>query len=1180
MTDPGEGFRYCISFVWQKFCKLSPTVPSVHKLGIFPERVRASRQEGCIGNPIGLLLPLFLSILLTILGEDSRMEGTKSFVTKLFHALEDGSIPTSFEELEGIKLSDGATTVVSGEPTALRSSSPQSERLPSATIRAFNELEEKEVSDDDDDDRNHKHRRRVTRSQSFDRDGQDEDERRPNRKRGRSSDNCQPLQESEPQFSERRREYTPSHTHREGSLKYDRRHHGSTPSPRLSADGGQRATRGSQTYRNEAAARFDVQNSFVRAPLGRGRGRSTSAWAPHDSRFTPVETIDFASAMPPQGSTSTNLYPGRTIPNSGNSANSPWSPFGLIPGMPNGGLEQLHPLHAGLQGGRGNPLNAAMGISMGIPRPRCRDFEERGFCLRGDMCPMEHGINRIVVEDVQSLSQFNLPVSLPSGHLLGMKTGPVGGPSAAVVSSLALASKVPFNKSNKFGANEDTVHLNGLPTASPGNEPDLYDPDQPLWNKDHPDAAGGLMRLSSPRKGEGEHLWDDDTSDKHSCRLSDGESERPGRSIGTVGGSQNAVPSVWGRIGPLDRAGNKSEGLNRMGDISNEAPQRGNQLRNEVYDEQQSYSHESARHGDQDNEMDVYEDIGSKGVNTHFQQGKVEASDTPGRRLDSGSHLSSGLVTRGNLARGSRGKGTERALCTLFVNCIPSQSNRRELLLSHFQKFGKVLDIHIPKNTEKAFVQFCRREDAESALTSPDAVMGNRFIRLSWANRDSVLPAGDSSATAAPPGKIPIVGPVTLPGQQVLAEKGKEKNCDVPALPVVSTFGSLTADSASLKPVRANDGPAPSVSAVQKKLELLEAFRRKQEVLAQKRDHFRRQLDKLEKQGTVSRVDVSDIDQVVQRQKEAVAADCTSISSKSCHTNIQPCAVPDGSTGNDQLVTRSNSGDFPNQITGSNLLSPALISQPSPKSLKLHFSRITRPVAAPMFIPNRFKLDNRPTAFRVLPPLPAGLMDIATLKEHFAVFGDLSTVELDDVEGHFDGAARAQEKSSVRVAYITRRAAERAFTHGRFWQGQNLQFAWLMPSNNTVNHVAVENVPSQNSKGSSNGVRAAEKETPHGAAGDENEISSRASQVEKEISSGEEVRENGGRNTSNITAENSMEGCGNPATELIEGGSEFNSTQCSTPQFEANVVATKLDGSRSSVDTLAQIEFSTCKTIL
>jgi RNA-binding protein 26 len=42
-----------------------------------------------------------------------------------------------------------------------------------------------------------------------------------------------------------------------------------------------------------------------------------------------------------------------------------------------------------------------MGMGIRAGRPRCPDFEERGFCLRGDLCPLEHGANRIVVEDVQ-----------------------------------------------------------------------------------------------------------------------------------------------------------------------------------------------------------------------------------------------------------------------------------------------------------------------------------------------------------------------------------------------------------------------------------------------------------------------------------------------------------------------------------------------------------------------------------------------------------------------------------------------------------------------------------------------------------------------------------------------------------------------------------------------------------
>ncbi|MGH0140263.1 UNVERIFIED_CONTAM: hypothetical protein FKN15_051412 [Acipenser sinensis] len=41
------------------------------------------------------------------------------------------------------------------------------------------------------------------------------------------------------------------------------------------------------------------------------------------------------------------------------------------------------------------------------PKKRCRDYDEKGFCMRGDMCPFDHGSDPVVVEDV------NLPGMLP-----------------------------------------------------------------------------------------------------------------------------------------------------------------------------------------------------------------------------------------------------------------------------------------------------------------------------------------------------------------------------------------------------------------------------------------------------------------------------------------------------------------------------------------------------------------------------------------------------------------------------------------------------------------------------------------------------------------------------------------------------------------------------------------------
>lgn len=39
---------------------------------------------------------------------------------------------------------------------------------------------------------------------------------------------------------------------------------------------------------------------------------------------------------------------------------------------------------------------------------RCRDYDEKGVCMRGDLCPYEHGADRIVVDEA-SIGRFGIP---------------------------------------------------------------------------------------------------------------------------------------------------------------------------------------------------------------------------------------------------------------------------------------------------------------------------------------------------------------------------------------------------------------------------------------------------------------------------------------------------------------------------------------------------------------------------------------------------------------------------------------------------------------------------------------------------------------------------------------------------------------------------------------------------
>ncbi|PIK49686.1 putative RNA-binding protein 26-like [Apostichopus japonicus] len=42
-------------------------------------------------------------------------------------------------------------------------------------------------------------------------------------------------------------------------------------------------------------------------------------------------------------------------------------------------------------------------------KPRCRDFDEKGFCMRGELCPFDHGVDPLVVDDLNIPSVLRMP---------------------------------------------------------------------------------------------------------------------------------------------------------------------------------------------------------------------------------------------------------------------------------------------------------------------------------------------------------------------------------------------------------------------------------------------------------------------------------------------------------------------------------------------------------------------------------------------------------------------------------------------------------------------------------------------------------------------------------------------------------------------------------------------------
>ncbi|RDX60789.1 Zinc finger CCCH domain-containing protein 41, partial [Mucuna pruriens] len=68
---------------------------------------------------------------------------------------------------------------------------------------------------------------------------------------------------------------------------------------------------------------------------------------------------------------------------------------------------------------------------------------------------------------------------------------------------------------------------------------------------------------------------------------------------------------------------------------------------------------------------------------------------------------------------------------------------------------------------------------------------------------------------------------------------------------------------------------------------------------------------------------------------------------------------------------------------------------------------------------------------------------VAVLKEHFSPYGDLSAVELEDVQ------VNDSSQQEAHITFTTRWAAERAYINGKCWKDHNLKFMWLTPTSSS-----------------------------------------------------------------------------------------------------------------------------------
>ncbi|KAK7869794.1 hypothetical protein R5R35_008321 [Gryllus longicercus] len=124
-------------------------------------------------------------------------------------------------------------------------------------------------------------------------------------------------------------------------------------------------------------------------------------------------------------------------------------------------------------GNKANSDQAATGptllSSIFHTKRRCRDFDEKGYCMRGDLCPYDHGNDPVVLEDVALSRVLSFGPNAPPPHALP--------PPASGTTGLSTANsapgQVPSDGSEGLVPSEHTA-LTGIPPTALGVDPPAH----------------------------------------------------------------------------------------------------------------------------------------------------------------------------------------------------------------------------------------------------------------------------------------------------------------------------------------------------------------------------------------------------------------------------------------------------------------------------------------------------------------------------------------------------------------------------------------------------------------------------------------------------------------------------------------------------------------------------------
>ncbi|XP_023285239.1 RNA-binding protein 27 isoform X3 [Seriola lalandi dorsalis] len=648
-------------------------------------------------------------------------------------------------------------------------------------------------------------------------------------------------------------------------------------------------------------------------------------------------------------------------------------------------------------------------------KQRCRDYDEKGFCVRGDLCPFDHGNDPLIVDDVNlpNMIPFPPPPVMPPA---GLPMPPITEPPP----SLRMPSMPPYGQPPPPGV---------FPM------PDNYDPEG--YNPESP----GLT-----------------TAGRNQYR--------------------QFIPRV------------QTQRSNLIGLTSNEGQ-------------------------------------GSRAANIVIQTEPATVASTPGgnvsrfnteqdsRKRTMGHSTAEGPAAKkpwmekpnfNNQHKSSFPKRNHYVNTKLEVRKIPRDLNNITKLNEHFSKFGTIVNIQVVfgGDPEAALIQYTKNEEARRAISSTEAVLNNRFIRVYWHREPGANTTGlqqqEQSSGSQGAGSPPTQGPQHCnmhkgvkqhnPAAYVLNKTvPKHRLAAAPGTTAQTKLDSLNpnTDAVTVAPALTNTQKGPYTSTALKSsskslgktgraLEAQEVLKKKQEALKLQQDMRKKKQEMLEAQIECQKALINRLeknrgmkpeeranimktlkeltDKITQLQNEMnpasqVSSTKPNLGQTKTKTDAQKELLDAEldfhkkmSSGEDTTDLKRKLGQLQVEATRLGLIRPPagrgrgrgkMALEPG----SMHVGRgrgRSREMMARGGAVNRMVVDHRPRALAILGVTQE---EKEELMPHFVKFG-----EIEDL--------RDQDANSVVMTFKTRSEAENAANQGAKFKGRVLQISWYKPKTPSV----------------------------------------------------------------------------------------------------------------------------------